>query len=74
MSKKFCKFCGDEINKNDIFCKGCGAKVEKNEEIKDAIIDGEKINKSNTKFLLFLIVILLIIIVVTGLFLILFRN
>ena len=70
MSKQFCKFCGEQLDKSDIFCKGCGAQVEKDEEIKDAVIDVDK-NKQNSTFIIGIIVILLLIIVITGLFLIL---
>ena len=70
MNKQFCKFCGEQLDKSDIFCKECGAKVEKDEEIKDAVIDGEK-NKQSSTFIISVIVILLLVIVIAGAFLIL---
>ena len=38
-NKKFCKFCGEEIEKNSIVCPKCGRQlkvVKKNEEPKEA--------------------------------------
>ena len=74
MSKNICKFCGEEINKNDKFCNGCGAKIEKNEEIVDAIIEKDKTTRKDTNYLKVLILILLIVIVVISGLLIFFKK
>ncbi len=73
MSKNFCKFCGEEINKNDKFCNGCGAKIENDEEIVDAVIEKDKTSRKDTDYLKLLIVLLLIIIVIIGGLIILFK-
>ena len=69
MKKKICEFCGEPLNKNDIFCRGCGAKIDNNEEVKDAVIEGEK--SKNTTFITSIIVLLLLVIVIAGLFILL---
>ena len=74
MSKSFCSFCGEKLDKNDIFCKECGAKVEKNEEIKDAIIEKDKSEKKEISFMLYIITFLLIVISFITLLLILFKK
>ena len=69
-----CKFCGEEISKNDIFCISCGAKIEKDEEIVDAIINKDKTTKKDTNYLKVLILLLLVAIVVFSGLLIFFKN
>ena len=73
MSKGFCQFCGEKLDKNDIFCKECGAKIDNDDEVKDAIIESNKAKKKDTQFLLSLIAILLVVICVVTFFIILFK-
>lgn len=39
--KKFCKFCGEEIDKSSVVCPKCGRQLQivKKEEEKEEIID-----------------------------------
>ena len=66
MSKKICKFCGEDIDRNDIFCKGCGAKIDKDEEIVDAVIEKDKTTKKDTNYLWFLVLLFLIVIIISS--------
>ena len=49
-NKKFCKFCGKEINKDNIVCPKCGRQLEKVEKKKIVVEDKEVEQKTKNPF------------------------